>query len=165
MSEPPTLPPPEPFDRPGATSWQKRFRPLLIGATIVVWIVVFFAVTLPWIRKGNETSKRVTPEAAKDEDRPAFGEYVHVEEFPEPIKKWTPEYPERARVHGLEGTVVVQALVGKDGRVLETRIAKSDPNFDQAAEEAVRKYTFKPAKSEGEPVAVWVAVPIRFKLR
>jgi protein TonB len=95
---------------------------------------------------------------------PAYGEYVYVEEFPEAITKVTPEYPDLARQSSMEGTVVVQALVGKDGRVKDTKIAKSNPVFDQAAEKAVKQYVFKPALSNNKPVAVWVAVPIRFVL-
>ncbi len=95
---------------------------------------------------------------------PGYGEYVYVEELPEAITKVMPEYPDLARQSSMEGTVVVQALVGKDGRVKDTRIAKSNPVFDQAAEKAVKQYVFKPALSNNKPVAVWVAVPIRFVL-
>ena len=95
---------------------------------------------------------------------PQYGEYVYVEEFPEAITKVTPEYPDLARQSSMEGTVLIQALVGKDGRVKDTRIVKSNPVFDQAAEKAVKQYVFKPALSNNKPVAVWVAVPIRFVL-
>ena len=99
-----------------------------------------------------------------EESLPGYGEYVYVEELPEAITKVMPEYPDLARQSSMEGTVVVQALVGKDGRVKDTRIAKSNPVFDQAAEKAVKQYVFKPALSNNKPVAVWVAVPIRFVL-
>lgn len=95
---------------------------------------------------------------------PGFNEYVYVEEFPQAITKVTPEYPDLARQSSMEGTVTVQALVGKDGKVKDTRIVKSNPVFDQAAEKAVKQYVFKPALSNNKPVAVWVAVPIRFVL-
>jgi len=36
--------------------------------------------------------------------------------------------------------------------------------LDSAAEEAVRKWLFKPALTGGEPVAVWVGVPVKFTL-
>lgn len=100
----------------------------------------------------------------QEEALPSYGEYVYVEEFPEAITKVMPEYPDLARQSSMEGTVVVQALVGKDGRVKDTKIVKSNPVFDQAAEKAVKQYVFKPALSNNKPVAVWVAVPIRFVL-
>jgi protein TonB len=96
---------------------------------------------------------------------PSFGEYVPVDELPEAIQKIPPVYPEAARQSGLEGTVMLQALVGRDGLVREVRVTQSVAGLDEAAIEAVRQWWFKPARSKGEPVAVWVAVPIRFPPR
>lgn len=90
---------------------------------------------------------------------PAYGEYVYVEELPEAITKAMPEYPSDFR---MEGTVVVQALVGTEGRVIETKVVKSVPILDEAAIAAVKKWVFKPAMANGRPVAVWVAVPVKF---
>ncbi len=100
---------------------------------------------------------------APNSDRlPAPGDYVYVEELPEAITKVPPVYPDAARAAGVKGTVLVQALVGKDGRVAEAKIVKSIPELDEAAVNAVRQWVFKPALSGGKPVAVWVAVPVRF---
>jgi protein TonB len=103
--------------------------------------------------------------APPSEDQlPQFGEYVYVEELPEAITKVPPTYPDMAREANVDGTVMVQALVGKDGRVKDVRVVKSIPMLDQSATEAVRKWVFKPALSNNKPVAVWVAVPVRFTL-
>ena len=99
-----------------------------------------------------------------DEDLPEFGDYVYVEELPEAITKVKPLYPDLAREAGVDGTVMVQALVGKDGRVKDTRVVKSVPMLDAAAVTAVRQWVFKPALSNNKPVAVWVAVPVKFTL-
>lgn len=95
---------------------------------------------------------------------PEFGEYVYVEELPEAITKVPPRYPDAARERKVDGTVLVQVLVGRDGRIKDTKIVKSIPELDDAAVVAVRQWIFKPAMSKGEPVAVWVAVPIKFSL-
>jgi protein TonB len=100
----------------------------------------------------------------EDEGLPRFGEYVYVEELPEAITKAAPEYPDLAREAGVDGTVMVQALVGKDGQVKDTRVVKSIPMLDASAVAAVKKWVFKPALSNNKPVAVWVAVPVRFTL-
>jgi TonB family protein len=55
------------------------------------------------------------------------------EELPEAITKVAPTYPDIAREAGVDGTVMVQALVGKDGRVKDTRVVKSIPMLDAAA--------------------------------
>ena len=97
-----------------------------------------------------------------DPDLPRFGEYVYVQELPEVTKRIPPEYPLDARRAGVDGTVMVQALVGKDGRVKNTRVVKSIPMLDEAAVAAVRKWVFKPAATNNKAVAYWVAVPVRF---
>ena len=102
--------------------------------------------------------------APPDGDSPKFGEYVYVEELPEAVWKAFPVYPPAARASGVEGQVLVQALVGSDGLVKDTRIVKSIPELDDAAVAAVRQWRFKPARSKGQPVAVWVAVPVKFSL-
>jgi protein TonB len=101
-----------------------------------------------------------------DEDLPQFGQYVYVEELPEAITKVSPNYPDLAREAGVDGVVLVQALVGKDGHVKDARIqpGKSIPMLDEAALAAVKQWVFKPALSNNKPVAVWVAVPVRFSL-
>jgi periplasmic protein TonB len=99
-----------------------------------------------------------------EDELPKYGEYVYVEELPEAITKTTPTYPDIAREAGVDGTVMVQALVGKDGKVKDTKVVKSIPMLDQSAVAAVRQWVFKPALSNNKPVAVWVAVPVRFSL-
>src|SRR5262245_25947865 len=102
--------------------------------------------------------------APSEEELPKFGEYVYYEETPEPITKVTPAYPDLAREAGVDGTVQLQALVGKDGKVKDVRVVKSIPMLDDAAKAAVRNWVFKPALSNNKPVAVWVGVPVKFSL-
>ena len=64
----------------------------------------------------------------------------------------------------MDGVVMVQALVGKDGHVKDTRVVKSIPMLDASAVAAVKQWVFKPALSNNKPVAVWVAVPVKFSL-
>ena len=75
-----------------------------------------------------------------------------------------PEYPPSARESGVEGVVLVQALVGKDGRVKDVRVQRPSPMFNDAAVACVYQWRFKPALAKGDPVAVWVAIPVKFSL-
>ena len=95
---------------------------------------------------------------------PGFGEYVYTDELPEKITHVQPVYPDIAREAGVDGTVMVQALVGKDGRVKDVRVVKSIPMLDAAAIQAVKGWVFKPALSNNKPVAVWVGCPVKFSL-
>jgi len=120
------------------------------------------AQTTPGVATGDGQQMVVAP--PEDDGLPKFGEYVYVEELPEAITKVPPNYPDLAREANVDGTVMVQALVGKDGKVKDTKVVKSIPMLDQAAIEAVKQWVFKPALSNNKPVAVWVAVPVRFSL-
>jgi protein TonB len=102
--------------------------------------------------------------APSDDAMPKFGDYVYVEELPDAVTRVAPIYPDLAREAGVDGTVMVQALVGKDGKVHDVRVVKSIPMLDEAAKLAVRKWVFKPALSNNKPVAVWVGVPVKFSL-
>jgi len=48
--------------------------------------------------------------------------------------------------------------------VVDTKVVKSIPMLDAAAVACVRQWIFKPALSKGQPVSVWVAVPVKFSL-
>jgi protein TonB len=121
-------------------------------------------------RTAAETWVRVrplgrAPRDARDDGFPAPDDDVYVEELPEVLTRAAPVYPEAARKARIEGTVVVRGLVDRDGRVRDVRVTKSIPGLDQAAEDCVRQWTFKPAMAKGSPVAVWVAIPVKFTLR
>ncbi len=92
------------------------------------------------------------------------GAFVYTDELPAPVSRFAPEYPSLARDAGVEGTVLVWALVGLDGSVEQVQVQKSIPMLDEAAREAVRRWRFTPALANKHPVRVWVAVPVRFRL-
>jgi protein TonB len=97
-----------------------------------------------------------------DEDPPDF---VPVEQQPVPVKQVNPEYPEIARRAGVEGTVWVKILVDKEGKAKKAVIMKSDNEiFNENAIKAAMGWVFTPAMMNNGPVAVWAAVPFRFKL-
>jgi protein TonB len=113
---------------------------------------------------GVSTGEDLVVAPPSDDDLPKLGDYVYVEELPEAVTKVKPEYPDLARSANVDGTVLVQALVGKDGRVKDVKVVKSIPMLDASAVAAVKQWVFKPALSNNKPVAVWVAVPVRFTL-
>jgi len=77
-----------------------------------------------------------------------------------------PTYPAAAREQGLEGLVVLNVEVLKSGRVGEVHVAVSSGAraLDQAALEAVKRWTFAPARQGGRPVDSLVEVPVKFTL-
>lgn len=87
---------------------------------------------------------------------------VPIEAPAEPIAALPPVLPDLARESGVSGTVIVRALVGADGHVVDTSIERSIPMLNGAAEQAVRGWRFKPATSGGRAVASWARVPVTF---
>jgi beta-lactamase regulating signal transducer with metallopeptidase domain len=109
-------------------------------------------------------------------------EYDEVTKKPEIVTKVGPKYPDEARKAGIEGVVMVTAIIGKDGKVIETAIFKSVTDneenkkltkekfkiaqlLDLAAIDAVKLIEFSPAEYEGKPVKVKMNIPIHFALK
>jgi protein TonB len=146
---------------------RRRAAEVVVRVVRVVWLrIVCVAVLAGACVPGPPGAVRPPgTQATPDDGRlPAFGEYVHADQLPVAVSTVQPVYPEEARQARVEGTVMVQALVGKDGFVKDARVTGSIPALDDAALEAVRQWVFSPATSQGLPVAVWVAVPVRFQL-
>jgi len=76
-----------------------------------------------------------------------------------------PDYPEEARTKGIEGLVVVVALVNESGHVEDVALEKGvDPLLDQAAIRAAYRTVFYPYVLNGVSQAVYVRMPYRFEL-
>ena len=77
------------------------------------------------------------------------------------------KYPDMARKANIEGTVRVNALVGKSGKIIKAMVVDSDNKaLDSAAKKAVMDYgSAVPAIMNKEPVDCWITVPITFKLK
>ncbi|MFI5365403.1 MAG: TonB family protein [Candidatus Binatia bacterium] len=86
---------------------------------------------------------------------------------PVAISAVRPEYPPLARLRGIEGQVVLEAILTADGHVEpDITVVQSIPPLDTAAIAAVRQWRFRPARDRnGVPVRVTLRVPVRFVLR
>lgn len=83
---------------------------------------------------------------------------------PRLLRQPRPQYPQGAFVKRIEGTVVVEFIVGTDGHVISIRIVQSVPFLDAAALEAVREWVFAPALKHGVPVASQARAPVSFHI-
>ncbi len=99
-------------------------------------------------------------------DDPDMDAFIPVEKQPQPIQQPQPKYPELAQRAGIEGNVWVKILVTKDGKPKRAEIVKSDAEvFNESAKEAAMNSLFTPAVMNNGPVACWVVIPYRFKLK
>ena len=78
-----------------------------------------------------------------------------------------PSYPSNARRLGIQGTTLLSVFVAVDGRVGDVVVKQSagHPDLDQAATDAVRRWRFEPARRGEQAVAMWVRLPVEFRLR
>lgn len=80
------------------------------------------------------------------------------------ISQSRPEYPVLAREAGIQGNVVLHAIIDKNGRVSELQVVTGHPLLVKAALDAVRAWRYQPTLLNGEPVEVDTTVTVSFVL-
>jgi TonB family protein len=80
------------------------------------------------------------------------------------IQRVEPEYPDDARLQRIQGEVVMDAVVAKDGTIREVRPVSGDSHLAAAATEAVRQWRFKPYSPKGQPAEFLTRVVVKFTL-
>jgi protein TonB len=108
---------------------------------------------------GQATTSDIDPIPEEEVDTP-----------PEPVGGWRAfrrnvQYPERARLKGTEGVVVVRFVVDERGRTRDEEIVQGlGDGCDRAAIRAVIQTRFRPGRNAGEAVPVVMEVPVNFFL-
>ena len=80
------------------------------------------------------------------------------------IRKVSPNYPPLARQARIQGTVILQAQISKDGSIQNLQLISGHPMLAPAAIEAVKQWKYKPYLLNGEPVEVETQVQVNFTL-
>jgi len=83
---------------------------------------------------------------------------------PRKLKHVAPEYPDLARQAHVTGMVIVEAIIGPDGRVGNISVLRSIPMLDEAAVAAVKQWVYAPTLLNGIPVPVIMTITLRFSL-
>lgn len=74
-------------------------------------------------------------------------------------------YPMLARQARVEGSVVLQALIGADGLIQDIRVLSGPAILSSAAREAVRQWRFKPYLQNGQPVETKAKITVNFTIK
>jgi len=129
---------------------RSRVVSTLFAATVCFGVVVLWA-----------------PGAAAGEDGGPVRYDKKTMDEPVLIHKVAPQYPKEAKDEGVQGTVVVEAKIGRDGHVVETRVVEDpDPRLSEAACHAVGQWRYEPILDEdGQPLEVLFTVTVRFSLK
>lgn len=97
-------------------------------------------------------------------DDPGMDDFVAVEQNPVPLGRPNVKYPELAKKAGLEGKVVVKALIDETGSVTKIVVITGEDIFRDAAISAIKDLKFKPAINGNRAVKVWITYPVVFRL-
>lgn len=124
-------------------------------------------IDLPTSTKGPTTALVVTdkPRPVAPPPSPMVKKAPEID--PRYKRRFQPDYPPTSRRLGEEGSVIVQVLVGADGKVSDGKIQKSSgfPRLDEAAlKHALRAWRFTPGTEDGKPVSVWHSVKVTFRI-
>lgn len=81
---------------------------------------------------------------------------------PKKIRDVKPAYPPDALAAGIQGIVIIEAVIARDGTVKDAKVLRSIPPLDDAALSAVRQWAFTPTLLNGVPVEVIMTVTVNF---
>ena len=149
----------------------KRFE-RYSSATIIVFAILLVTCVAC---TGSTSGELTTPieERTPEKDNKEFISIERLPMFPDDgdsgLLKWVQsnlKYPEIAKKNGVQGRVVVQFVVKKDGSIGEIKVVRSvEPTLDEEAVRIVKMLpNFVPGEINGEPVDVWYTLPIKFNL-
>ena len=86
--------------------------------------------------------------------------------MPRLVREVKPNYPESVKKEGIQGIVMLNAVVKKDGTVGDVTVKKPlHPELDEEAVKAMKQWEFKPGTKEGKPVDVAVDVELTFTIK
>lgn len=80
------------------------------------------------------------------------------------LKKVPPKYPQEARRNFIQGTVMLEAVIAKDGSITNLRVMSGNPLLAASALDAVKKWRYRPYMLNGEPVDVETTIKIDFHM-
>jgi len=105
------------------------------------------------VRDGPTNSPKLPAQKIRVSSGVAQGQLIH---------QVTPSYPVQARLAGIHGTVVLQAVIGKDGKVQNVHALRGPAMLVQPALDAVKQWRYKPFAVNGEPAEADIEVNVNF---
>lgn len=126
----------------------QRYRSIISVFQVILLLVILDQCA--WFRTEKETEELIKPVPVGGYE--TLSNRIH--------------YPRAIREAGIEGTVVVNALVSVEGSVAETRIVNPlHAELDHIVTNAVKRTQFEPATRKGKPEQVWISIPFVFALK
>ncbi len=120
------------------------------------------------IEKNFSTNNKIIKKVLENntEQLPVPEPLYRVTEKPRLLRQGVKVYPEDMKRLGITATVIIDALIDRQGKVRKTTVFKSaGKSFNDAAIAAIKDSVFIPGKIAGKPVAVLFRLPIKFNLK
>ena len=80
------------------------------------------------------------------------------------VKRVQPSYPPQALQMRVQGTILLEASIAKDGSVTNVKALNGEPILTRSAVTAVRQWKYKPYLLDGEPVEIQTQITVNFNL-
>lgn len=163
---PPKIDAPPPPNEPPPPDTPTKPVPLVVGVTLSSTTSAGgFAAPVGNTLYGKSADKAVNPDEVKAYAAPKYVPPGGADTDPQIDKEIKIPYPEEAKKAGVEGTVRLKITVDLSGAVTEASVI-SGPGYglNEAALGAVRRFRFKPAMKNGEPVGTTLVYNYTFEL-
>jgi TonB family protein len=134
-----------------AAKW--KFKPFIKNGKPVQ---VFTKVPFDFAFSGNVSDSTRTPQRVRVSAGVSSGLLIH---------KVNPVYPMEARQARIQGTIILQAQISKEGKIVNLSLISGPPELAPAAIGAVQQWRYKPYLLQGLPVEVDTQIQVNFQLR
>jgi TonB family protein len=148
---------------------QWKFKPFLKGGKpVMARAKILFDFALGDEKSGADASSGGAVKARVVESGALLPERIRVSSAVAQgllLRKVAPVYPDEARRARVQGTVILQVIISKEGTIENLQVISADSMLVDAATDAVRQWRYRPYVLNGAPVEVVTTVEIRFTLR
>jgi TonB family protein len=152
-----TAPQPKPADAPAVTSDRTVLPPLDVE--------VIAGDAHSGIHPGTNAAKVEIPPQAVEQSTLAAATNAAEHERMSVEARATATYPALAQHMNVQGSVVLQAVIGTDGVIQNLRVLSGPAILSAAAQQAVREWRFKPVLQDGQPVETKAKITVNFTIK
>jgi TonB family protein len=135
---------------------------LIRFVSMLCTVVVFVSIADAAVAQSSDPSRKAEPAPLKVCSKENLPPCANA---PKPLFTPNPEYSEEARKKKCRGTVILETVVGTDGRAHDIQVAQSlSCGLSGKAVQALQKWKFEPGTQDGKPVPVLMKIEMDFRI-
>ena len=143
---------------------QKRVQPMLRRAAWLALVGTFLLAAggwWHWRQASGELESQIPPSQKPSQPPPVYVPAEAMERLL--IHKIEPIYPDAARQANIQGIVILDTVIGRDGTVIDVHPVSGPDELTPAAVDAVKWWRFQPYQAKGQPVEVETKLAVEFR--